>query len=191
MGSKLPSRGDCLKVLIHNMRITKLNLNESAALVIDECLVFWRKARIPTQEPHKCKEKLKKLYEEWRSLTKNTKKNSEKLKEEEIEFKDRTNDLFDIAHQNALDKIKIEEDGLFLNIQRQKGRPESMLGVDRNLTGVEKRKLYCEQKMKTRQEDYLNKPPTSTGKLCYLNKLKIKLNIKYFILLLYKFIVIT
>lgn len=65
-GSKLPSRGDCLKVLMYNLRMTKLNLNESAALVTDECLVFWRKARIPTQEPHKCKEKFKKfvyLYE--------------------------------------------------------------------------------------------------------------------------------
>jgi hypothetical protein len=33
-GSKLPSRGDCLKVLFYSMRITKLNLNDNAILVI-------------------------------------------------------------------------------------------------------------------------------------------------------------
>jgi len=58
-GSKLPSGGDCLKVLFYNMRITKLNLNYSASLVIEECIVFWKKARIPTQVPHRCKDKLR------------------------------------------------------------------------------------------------------------------------------------
>lgn len=166
-GSKLPSRGDCLKVLMYNLRMTKLNLNESAALVTDECLVFWRKARIPTQEPHKCKEKLKKLYEEWRSLSKNMKKKSEYLKKKENVFLNKLDDLFDIAHQNALDQIKIEEDRLFLSKQREKGRPGSMLGIDRKLAGVEKRKLSREQKIKTRHENYLKTPSTSSGNLYY------------------------
>jgi hypothetical protein len=48
-GSKLPSRGDCLKVLFYNMRITKLNLNDSASLVIEICIVFGKKAGTPTQ----------------------------------------------------------------------------------------------------------------------------------------------
>jgi hypothetical protein len=43
-GSKLPSKGDCLKFLFYNMRLTKLNLNDSASLVIDECIVFWKKS---------------------------------------------------------------------------------------------------------------------------------------------------
>jgi len=41
-GSKLLSIGDCLQVLFFNMRISKLNLNESAFLVVDECIVFGR-----------------------------------------------------------------------------------------------------------------------------------------------------
>jgi hypothetical protein len=65
-GSKLPSRGDCLKVLFYNIRITKLNLNNSTSLVIEECIRFWKKARIPTQVSHICKSKLIKLYEEWK-----------------------------------------------------------------------------------------------------------------------------
>jgi hypothetical protein len=34
-------------------------------------MVFWRKARIPTQYSSDCATKLKKLYEYWRSLDKN------------------------------------------------------------------------------------------------------------------------
>ena len=41
-------------------------------------------------------------------------------------------DLFDIAHADALKMIKIEEDKLFLISQRKKGRPGSMSGGDRN-----------------------------------------------------------
>jgi hypothetical protein len=57
-GSKLSSRDECLKVLFYNMRITKQNLNDSASLVIEECIVFWRKAWIPSQVSHTCKFKL-------------------------------------------------------------------------------------------------------------------------------------
>lgn len=39
-GRKLPSKGDCLKVLFYNMRVTKLNLNNNASLVVEECLMF-------------------------------------------------------------------------------------------------------------------------------------------------------
>lgn len=96
-GSKLPSKSDCLKVLFYNMRITKLSINDSATLVIEECIVFWKKARIPTQEFHKCKEKLKKNS---MSLLKNKNKTNQSLKQKEQLFSDSINDLFDIAHQN-------------------------------------------------------------------------------------------
>lgn len=40
MGNKLPTRENCLKVLMYNMRLTKLSLNKSVTLVIYKCLVF-------------------------------------------------------------------------------------------------------------------------------------------------------
>lgn len=49
-GSKLPSQKNSLSVLFYNLQIVKLNLHESATLVLDECLIFWKKARIPTQD---------------------------------------------------------------------------------------------------------------------------------------------
>ncbi|KAF0712490.1 Uncharacterized protein FWK35_00031652, partial [Aphis craccivora] len=47
-GGKLPSKRDILRVLFYNMRVVNLSLQESALLVIDECLIYWKKARIPT-----------------------------------------------------------------------------------------------------------------------------------------------
>src|SRR6218665_2773777 len=54
-------------------------------------------------------------------------------------FQDRLDDLFDIAHRDAVSLIKIEEDRLFLEAQREKGRKGTIAGVDRNLTLKEKR----------------------------------------------------
>jgi len=69
-GSKYPSKKNCLSVLFYNLRIVKSSLQESAALVVDECLIFWKKARIPTQDPPNIIKKLKKLYDELRTLEK-------------------------------------------------------------------------------------------------------------------------
>lgn len=45
------------------------------------------------------------------------------------DIKSNLNDLFDVAHQNALTSIT-EEYGKFLLLQREKGRPGWMGGVD-------------------------------------------------------------
>lgn len=47
IGAKLPSNGQVLRVLFHNMRNVKLNLKASASLVIKEVQIFWEKARPP------------------------------------------------------------------------------------------------------------------------------------------------
>jgi len=140
-GSKLPSKKNCLSVLFYNLRIVKLNLQESAALVVDECLIFWKKARIPTQDPSNIIKKLKKLYDELRTLEKSKTRKSDLCRKREQDFEDELNNLFDIAHANAIDLMKIQEDKDFLQLQRKSGRPGCMMGVDMKLTGAEKKKL--------------------------------------------------
>lgn len=56
------------------------------------------------------------------------------------------NNLFDIAHKDALNIIKIEEDRQFLNLQRQEGRVGYMAGVDKKLCAVEERRSEREQR---------------------------------------------
>ena len=153
-GSKLPSRGDVLRVLYFNMREVRLNLHDSASLVIDECLIFWQKARKPTHDRSHCIKKLRKLYEELRGLTKSKSRKSELCRERENDFKDNLNDLFDIAHSDAMKFIKVQEGKNILISQRKKGRVGSMLGIDRKLTAVEQRKNERAEKEMERKRKY-------------------------------------
>jgi hypothetical protein len=138
-GSKLPSKGDCLRVFFYHMRYGKLNVKESARLVLQECALFWIKARIPTQELHKAAKKLTNLYEEWRSLLQTKERSTSHYTNLRASFREGLNDLFDIAIADALSNIKIEEDREFLCQQRKKGRPGSMLGADFVLAKKEER----------------------------------------------------
>lgn len=140
LGNKLPSLRDCLRVLFYNMRFVKLTLSESSNLVIDECLIFWKKARIPTRDRADCVKKLKNKYEVWRNLEKSKNRESKSHKINVKQFEEDLDKLFDIAHSNVFEQIKIEEDKEFLISQRKDGRPGCMLGIDMKLTNKEKRK---------------------------------------------------
>lgn len=146
LGSKLPSNQDCLSVLFNNMRNVRLNLSEAANLVIDECEIFWRKARIPTKDKSDSVKKLKKLYEEWRNLEKSCKRRTDNQQGKEKAFSEKLNNLFDIAHANALNIMSIEKDKQFLIAQRKPNRVGSMLGIDNKITAAEKRKAVTEKK---------------------------------------------
>ena len=140
IGTKLPSNGQVLRVLFYNLRKVKLDLRSSAANVIKEVEVFWEKARIPQRKTYNSVTKLIELYQNWRQLQRSNKRRSESQEKKEQEFLESMDDLFDIAHQDALNKIKIEEDRLFLLNQRKKGREGSMIGTDRTLANKELRK---------------------------------------------------
>lgn len=43
-GSKLPSDMQVLRTLFFNLRVVKLNIRDSAKLVIKEVFIFWEKA---------------------------------------------------------------------------------------------------------------------------------------------------
>lgn len=101
-GSKLPSNKQVSRVLFFNLRQVKLNLRESARLSIRETLVFWEKARVPTKKEQHGVEKLEALYEEWSSLQKHANRRSEIQEQKVADFVERLDDLFDIAHANAL-----------------------------------------------------------------------------------------
>ncbi|GBM34806.1 hypothetical protein AVEN_122210-1 [Araneus ventricosus] len=58
-----------------------------------------------------------------------------------INFISDLNNLFDIAHANALEIIKIEEDRKFLLSQREPGRRGCLMGVDMKLAKREERVL--------------------------------------------------
>lgn len=178
LGSKLPSKGDVLSVLFYNMRMVNLTLQDSVSLVIDECLIFWKKARIPTRDRSHCLKQLRKLYEELRNLEKSKNRNSELCRQRERTFEETLNDLFDIAHASALNMIKIHEDKEFLILQRQKNRPGCMLGTDLKLAGIEKRKHHRETKMhKETQEVLCSSKSNESKQIIFIFQLKIDISI--------------
>ncbi|KAL4126442.1 hypothetical protein QTP88_010664 [Uroleucon formosanum] len=109
-------------------------------------MIFWQKARIPTRTEQKCIKKLEDLYQEWRNLQKLEHRKSEIQMHKNAQFISKLDDLFDIAHADALNLIYIEEDRAFLVAQRQKGRLKSLLGIDKNKCMKEKN---SEERMQT------------------------------------------
>lgn len=140
LGSKLPSLKQVFQVFFFNLRTVKLNIRESANLVIRECIIFWEKARIPTRAVQHCVNKLIKMYESWRNLQKNAKITGEIYRKKENEFIVILDSLFDIAHSDALNIIKIDVDKEFLINQRLPGQPGCLSGVDKKETIKENRR---------------------------------------------------
>ncbi|GBN46531.1 hypothetical protein AVEN_193051-1 [Araneus ventricosus] len=120
--SKLPYNGQDLAVLFYNIREVNLTVNESANLAFLECFMFWENARMPTKSLPDCMRRLLNVYQVWRDLQKYAKKLQDVFKQQQ-EFVSNLDNLFDIAHADALQLMKIEEDRMFLQCQREPGRP--------------------------------------------------------------------
>lgn len=137
------------------MRFVNLSAKDSAKLTIDAVLIFWQQARIPTRRDDKCCEKLLKIYEEWKPFGKKDETNLSNVLKKKIDtFTNDLDDLFDIASADAMQQMKIDEDKEFLEKQRQKGRPGSMLGIDSKLAGKEERSRQRKEKENERRLRY-------------------------------------
>ena len=111
----LPTKQQVLAVLFYNLRTVGIkDVTECANLTIDETLLFWKKALIPTQEKKKCVKKLKSLYENLRKLKRNEKRKTKTQITNEDQFKNDIKGLFDIAHANAMELINNDDDKQFL-----------------------------------------------------------------------------
>ncbi|KAK7572169.1 hypothetical protein V9T40_012805 [Parthenolecanium corni] len=163
LGAKLPSKGDCLRVLVFNSRERKMKLNDSIASAVEECEQLWKNARIPTQFSADCRKKLKKLYLKYRALEKSKSKLGQVHRKREENFQNDLNNLFDIAHKNAVSIIKNPEDRQFLLNQRKPGRIGCMLGKDMVLSRIEQRRAERqEQHEKYKLKSQSNKESSST-----------------------------
>jgi len=111
-------------------------------------LGVWAKASIPTRLKKHVVSKVKDMFREWEKLKKNKEnkvKRSEALQQKEENWKERLEDLFDIAHAGALELTTIQEDKDFLIAQREKGR--------RGMMGATDTALYKKQiELQKRQE---------------------------------------
>lgn len=84
-------------------------------------------------------EHIRKLHSKWTFLKKDINRKTAKSLANKLSLQESINYLFDIAHQDAMTIIKITEDRLFLEAQREKSRRGTIGGFDTKLALVEKR----------------------------------------------------
>ena len=144
-GSKLPSTGDVLRLYVHKLKSASTK-HEAAATVIKEVQLFWERARIPMRRADHAIAQLEELVRKWEGLKKNkTRRTATQVANEET-LTETFNDLFDVAHQDALQLIKIEDDKQFLLAQREKGRRGVMGGIDMSQTRKEETQVIKKQR---------------------------------------------
>jgi hypothetical protein len=120
-GSKLPSSRQVLARFFRLHKTESRQITESAKIITLEVMSFWEKARIPMKKDCHISKKVKDLYGKWQSLRKNCNNPLQSQRQKE-DFDSGLDDLFDIAHRDALTLITIPEDREFLIAQREKRR---------------------------------------------------------------------
>ncbi|ESN91269.1 hypothetical protein HELRODRAFT_182127 [Helobdella robusta] len=134
----LPTTGDVLRMFFYYHQEEKKAVPESAKLSSDKVRNMWNKARIPTTYHTHVVEKVKSVVDDYKLIKKNKNRQSEAQRAREKEFEEKEHMLFDIAHQHAMQLIRIQEDIKFLEDQRGSRRMQ-MSGIDKDLTKKEER----------------------------------------------------
>lgn len=151
-GSKLPSNQQVLGRFFYLHLHEKKTIQISATITAREICTFWAKAKIPIQKECHIIDKIKKIHCKWLNLKKSSLRRTPHQKEIESVFVDDFNNLFDIAHKDALTLITIVEDKQFLLAQREKGRRGCMSSVDTELLKKEDRKKKRQQQIIIREQ---------------------------------------
>ena len=151
-GSKLPSNRQVISRFLHLHQVHEETVKDSAKTTTKELLSFWEKARIPTRQDFHITNKIKDFYTQYQKLRKNISRQSSSQQTKVKEFTECLDDLFDVAHSDALHMIKIDEDRKFLVAQREKGRSGTIGSVDRKLYQKEKRQDVRLKKEMVRRE---------------------------------------
>jgi hypothetical protein len=111
---------------------------------------IWSKARVPTAEERNIIFKLNNSLQIYRNICRNKGRQGAAQVAKEREFESSINQLFDIAHIQAMKLIKIEEDKLFLIDQRTE-RKMIMSTIDKELAEQEERTAQRIEKEKERR----------------------------------------
>ncbi|KAG0714492.1 hypothetical protein GWK47_001565 [Chionoecetes opilio] len=138
-GAQLPSAREVPGLVIYKLDVQKKTIRVSAhevSLIVEE---VWARARIPMQRIDKVATKIQKLYKEYALIRKNKKRTTSTQSERAKKFGEKLNDLFDVAHANAMAIMTEAEDKDFLLAQREPGRRGRMGGVDPVQAALEER----------------------------------------------------
>ena len=92
----------------------KKTVQDASRGAIQDILSFLAKASIPVRAEQHCIQKLETVFTEWKGLQKHKSRPTAGHQIKEDAFVSRLDDLFDIAHSNALTRMTIPKDIAFL-----------------------------------------------------------------------------
>lgn len=137
---RLASNGEALGLFCQLHLSNKLQKRQASSMVVEKVTDVWNRARIPTCRKDHAINKLELLYTQWTTLKKHKDRESDLHVAQENDFCSKMENLFDIAHADALTIIRIQEDRDFLLAQREPGRRGYMGPVDKELAEKEEQK---------------------------------------------------
>jgi hypothetical protein len=114
----LPTLRDVLKVYFYHHTILAVSYKEAANVVIQKVCEIWNKARISTAESRNIVRKLDNLLIHYRNICRNKGHKTSSQHAKESEYATSVDQVFDIAHCDAMNLIRIDEDKRFLIGQR-------------------------------------------------------------------------
>ena len=113
-GAKLPSNKQALGYFLYLYCEKNFTIRKAANLTIEKIFVFWQRASIPVKQKQNALIKLEKYFQKWQSLQKHKLRDSDNQRQQEEAFKECLDNLFDVAHAQALHVMTNEEDKKFL-----------------------------------------------------------------------------
>lgn len=159
---RLASNGEALGLFCQLHLSNKLQKRQASSMVVEKVTDVWNRAQIPTCRKDHAINKLELLYTQWTTLKKHKDRESDLHVAQENDFCSKMENLFDIAHADALTIIRIQEDRDFLLAQREPGRRGYMGPVDKELAEKEERKKQ-RLEAENRRRDQAEACSTSTS----------------------------
>ena len=153
LGAKFPTTRKVMQRFYHLHITESKTLREASKVVAQEVLEFWNRGCIPTIKYDQIYGKIEKYHSIRKNLIKSKHKTTPTHKKQRKDFEAVLDDVFVIAHAQALSKITIDEDKKFLTTLLETKTSPCLGSVDRTLLKKEERK----RKREEAQEAYRNK----------------------------------
>ncbi|GBN18559.1 hypothetical protein AVEN_155679-1 [Araneus ventricosus] len=131
--NKLPTTKEVLLRFQHHLNDVK-SVRNASHRTIDELIVVWSKAAIPTRLVKDAIEKLEKIHSEWLLLKKNKSHTSQAPREPERKFVRKVHELFNTAHANDMTMIKLEDRKFLIDQHSERNMIKTTL--DKKLDGI-------------------------------------------------------
>lgn len=124
--TKLPTKKEAMCLFMYYKNTKNQTIREALTSCANDVLDVWCVAAIPTTQKCHVVEKLNELFTEWQNLKKSKGKKSKSSRDKEYNWEQKLDALLDIAHANANELITVEEDKVFLQLQREGGKGKIM-----------------------------------------------------------------